>query len=58
MEGYAIRIFANACVTRYKGGERSMNTNIASYGLVDDDAQLVRNEIIKKIPNIDFDSEY
>jgi len=57
MEGYEIRIFANACITRYKSGERSMNTIITSYGLVDDNASLVRNEIIKKLPSVDFDVE-
>lgn len=52
MPMYKIRIIANACVTRYDGGEREMIDIINSYNLMTDDSNLVKAEIAAKRPDI------
>lgn len=52
MASYKVRIMANACITRYDGGEREMVDIIASYNLAESDANLVKAEIIAKRPDI------
>ena len=55
---YKIRILANACITRYDRGERTMNNIIDSYtGATEEDKNLVKAEIISKRPDINFDEE-
>lgn len=54
MPGYKIRIIANACITRYDGGEREITDIIASYSLLPEDAEAVKAEIVAKRPDIAF----
>ena len=55
---YKIRILANACITRYDRGERTMSDIIDSYaGATEEDKNLVKAEIISKRPNINFDED-
>lgn len=55
---YKIRILANACITRYDRGERTMNDIIDSYSnATEEDKNLVKAEIISKRPEINFDEE-
>lgn len=57
MAMYKIRIIANACITRWERGERSMNNIINGYNMEADDKALVIAEIVSKRPNLDFDTE-
>lgn len=57
MAMYKIRIIANACITRYERGERSMNDIINSYTMEADDKELVIAEITAKKPELDFDAK-
>jgi hypothetical protein len=52
MVAYKVRIMANACITRYDGGEREMSDIVASYNLAEADANLVKAEIVAKRPEI------
>lgn len=52
MPMYKIRIIANACITRYDGGEREMIDIINSYNMAEADANLVKAEIAAKRPDI------
>jgi hypothetical protein len=52
MAAYKVRIMANACITRYDGGEREMSDIVASYNLAEADANLVKAEIVAKRPEI------
>lgn len=52
---YKIRIIANACITRYDRGERTMNDIVNSYNLAEEDRTLVVAEIVSKRPNVNFD---
>lgn len=52
---YKIRILANACITRYERGERTMNDIIDSYVITPEDRDLVVAEIISKQPDLVFD---
>lgn len=54
---YKIRIIANACMTRYDRGERSMNDIINGYNMEKDDKELVIAEIVAKRPKLDFDEK-
>ena len=56
MPMYKIRIIANACITRYNRGERTMNDIVTSYNMTSDDRDLVVAEITAKRPDIDFDA--
>lgn len=54
---YKIRILANACITRYDRGERTMNDIIDSYSnATEEDKNLVKAEIISKKSDINFDA--
>ena len=55
MPMYKIRIIANACITRYDRGERTMNDIISSYPMAEEDKALVIAEITAKRPDINFD---
>ncbi|MFC3800014.1 hypothetical protein [Cohnella sp. GCM10012308] len=52
MAMYKVRIIANACITRYDGGERNLLDIVNSYNLSTDDATLVKTEIATKRPDI------
>lgn len=52
---YKIRIVANACITRYERGERTMNDIVSSYTMTEEDKALVVAEIVAKRPEINFD---
>ncbi|WP_217597179.1 hypothetical protein [Cohnella sp. GbtcB17] len=52
MPMYKIRIIANACITRYNGGEREITDVVDSYNLAADDRELVLAEIYAKRPDI------
>ncbi|MCQ4363024.1 hypothetical protein KQR54_18165 [Mycobacterium gordonae] len=52
MPMYKIRIIANACITRYNGGERAITDIVTSYNMAQDDADLVLAEIYAKRPDI------
>jgi hypothetical protein len=54
MAAYKVRIIANACITRYDGGEREMIDIVNSYNLTTEDANLVKAEIVVKRPDIDL----
>jgi hypothetical protein len=56
MPMYKIRIIANACITRWERGERTMNDIITSYNLAEDDRTLVVAEITAKRPDMDFEA--
>ncbi|MFD1176896.1 hypothetical protein ACFQ3W_11370 [Paenibacillus puldeungensis] len=49
---YKIRIIANACITRYNGGEREIAHIVGSYNMVKEDSDLVLAEIYAKRPDI------
>lgn len=57
MAMFKIRVIANACITRWERGERTMNDIINGYNMQDDDKALVTAEIISKKPKLDFDAE-
>lgn len=52
LAAYKVRIMANACITRYDGGERTMSNIVSNYNLTEEDANLVKAEIISKRPDI------
>ena len=52
LAAYKVRIMANACITRFDGGERTMNDILTRYNLPAEDATLVKAEIIAKRPDI------
>lgn len=55
---YKIRIFANACVTRFNSGERPL-AQIVNYYVPEDnkaDQKSIRAEILKRLPNVDFEA--
>ena len=52
---YKIRIIANACITRWERGERTMTDIVTSYNMAEDDKVLVVAEITAKRPDIDFE---
>ncbi|WP_379319348.1 hypothetical protein [Paenibacillus puldeungensis] len=52
MAMYKIRIIANACITRYNGGEREIAHIVGSYNMVKEDSDLVLAEIYAKRPDI------
>lgn len=52
MAAYKVRIVANACITRYDGGEREITDIVASYRLSAEDSGLVLAEIAVKRPDI------
>lgn len=56
MPMYKIRIVANACITRYDRGERTMNNIVSSYNLTEEDKSLVIAEITAKRVDIDFEA--
>lgn len=56
MPMYKIRIIANACITRYDRGERTMNNIVSSYNLTEEDKSLVIAEITAKRTDIDFEA--
>lgn len=56
MPMYKIRIIANACITRYDRGERTMNNIVSSYNLTEEDKSLVIAEITAKRVDIDFEA--
>lgn len=49
---YKVRIIANACITRYDGGEREIADIVASYNLAEVDSTAVLAEIATKRPDI------
>jgi len=49
---YQIRIIASACITRYNGGEREITGIVDSYGMAQEDRELVLAEICAKRPDI------
>lgn len=51
-----VRVVANACITRWERGERSMNDIINGYTMTEEDKVLITAEIISKRPNLDFDA--
>ncbi|WP_214687090.1 hypothetical protein [Exiguobacterium sp. s163] len=57
MAMFKIRILANACITRYERGERTMNDIIDSYVITAEDRELVVAEIVSKKPDLVFDAE-
>ncbi len=52
MAMYKIRIIANACITRYNGGEREITDIVTSYNMAQEDSDLVPAEIYAKRPDI------
>ena len=56
MPMYKIHIIANACITRYNRGERTMNYIVNSYNLTEEDKSLVVAEITAKRPEINFEA--
>lgn len=52
MPMYKIRIIANACITRYNGGEREITDIVDSYNMSAEDRDLVLAEIYTKRPDI------
>ena len=51
---YKVRIFANACITRYTRGETDIQAVLDSYNLSEENANLVKAEIISKRPDIEW----
>ena len=49
---YQIRIIANACITRYNGGEHTISDIVGSYNLAGEERDLVLAEIYAKHPDI------
>jgi hypothetical protein len=52
LAAYKVRIMANACITRYDSGERTMNDIVTSYNMSEEDTNLIKAEIIAKRPDI------
>ena len=52
LAAYKVRIMANACITRYDGGEREMIDILMSYNMPAEDNTLIKAEIISKRPDI------
>ena len=57
MSMYKIRIIANACITRFTRGERTMNEIIDSYNPTEENRTLIVAEIISKKSDISFDED-
>lgn len=57
MPMYKIRVIANACITRWTRGERTMNDIINGYNMHPVDQELVTAEIMAKQPTLDFDAK-
>lgn len=53
LAAYKIRIFANACLTRFDAGEGAIDDIVDSYNLANDDRNLVLAQIYAKRPEID-----
>lgn len=53
---YKVRVFANACITRYTRGESDIRAVLASYGLDEDNANLIKAEIMSKRPDIEWET--
>lgn len=49
---YKVRVYANGCITRYTRGEEDINAVLLSYNLSQENADLVRAEIMTKRPDI------
>lgn len=54
MAMYKIRIIANACITRYDSGERTITDIVDSYNMSTEDRDLVLAQIYTKRPDIDI----
>ncbi|MEK0312488.1 hypothetical protein [Cohnella sp. 56] len=52
MAMYKTCVIANACITRYNGGEREIEDIVGSYNLSAEDRDLVEAEIYAKRPDI------
>lgn len=52
MPAYLVRIFANACITRYNTGEADIVTIVESYNLPAEEAAAILAEIHVKRPDI------
>jgi len=55
MEKFKIRIIANACVTRYVGGERPLRRIIEYYASNESDQNDIAIEVQKRLPGVDLD---
>jgi len=51
---YKVRVFANACITRYTRGETNIQEVLNSYNLSEENANLVKAEIISKRSDIEW----
>jgi len=51
---YKVRVFANACITRYERGEEDIQKVLDSYNLDEANANLIKAEIMSKRPNIQW----
>ena len=51
---YKVRVFANACITRYTRGETDIQVVVQSYNLTDENADLIKAEIMSKRPDIEW----
>ncbi|MEI7027167.1 hypothetical protein [Paenibacillus sp. y28] len=47
-----VRIIANACITRYDSGERSIEDIVGSYNMASVDQELVLAQIYAKRPEL------
>jgi len=51
---YKVRVFANACITRYTRGETDIQEVLNSYNLSEENANLIKAEIMSKRPDIEW----
>ena len=51
---YKVRVFANACITRYDRGEKDIQAILDSYNLTEENANLIKAEIMSKRPEIEW----
>ncbi|WP_036644653.1 hypothetical protein [Paenibacillus sp. oral taxon 786] len=50
-----MRIISRACVTRFAEGKLTMNEIVSYYNLSNENAEYVKAEIIKILPDINFE---
>lgn len=53
-QDYKVRVFANACITRYDRGEKDINAILNSYNLTEENANLIKAESTSKRPEIEW----
>ncbi|MGF7050424.1 hypothetical protein J2T13_004962 [Paenibacillus sp. DS2015] len=56
LQGYKVRIIANACITRYENGERAMDSIVGYYNQTEEITKSIKEEILIRVPTMDFEA--